>query len=118
MDDPSYSANPSEPKIKKPKVYNERTAVVPLLAGETVQVRGVGNSMVPILLSGQVVTCAPILPDDKLKKNDIVLVKVKSQIFMHKITAIKGDQYQISNNHGYVNGWVTRDKIYGRYVKD
>lgn len=28
-------------------------------------------------------------------------------------TAIEGDRYQISNNHGHINGWTTRTKIYG-----
>lgn len=116
---PAYSASPEQPKKpKKPTIYTERGAVTPLLRGETILIKGIGNSMTPILMSGQVVKCAPIKPDEVLKENDIVLVKVKSQVYMHKITAIKGNQYQISNNHGHVNGWVKRDKIYGRYIKD
>lgn len=115
-----YSFLPSEPKPKKETVYNEKTAVAPLLEGKTVLVKGVGNSMTPILLSGQTVLCEPITPDIVLKKGDIVLCKVKGQTFMHKITGIrnKGTMYQISNNHGYVNGWTSRDKIYGRYIKE
>ena len=52
-----------------------------------------------------------------LKKNDIVLCKVKGHIYLHKISAINGNRFQISNNHKHVNGWVSRNCLYGKVVE-
>lgn len=73
-----------------------------------------GNSMTPKIKSGQKVTIKRLTKDEKLKlsKNDIVFCKVKNNIYLHLISAIKGEQIQISNNHGYVNGWTHLDNIY------
>ncbi len=30
--------------------------------------------------------------------------------------AIQGERYQIGNNRGGINGWITRRQIYGRLV--
>lgn len=98
-------------------IYTEKTAVEPLKSGNTVVVRGIGNSMTPKLLSGQLVTVDPVNKMTMLKKGDIVLCKVHGSVFMHLISAIRGDQYQISNNHGHVNGWITRSSIYGIRVR-
>ena len=78
---------------------------------------GFGQSMTPILKSGQPVICKPVTEDTELKKNDIVLCKVKGHIYLHKISAISGNRYQISNNHKHVNGWVSRNCLYGKVVE-
>ena len=58
-----------------------------------------------------------ITPDfDKLEKGDIVLCKVNGNVYLHKITAIKSDQYQISNNKGYVNGWTNSKIFFGKVI--
>lgn len=101
----------------KKTVYTEKGAVKPLLEGKTVDVKGIGNSMTPILKSHQVVTVSPV-DVSTIKKGDIVLCKVKGNVYMHKVTGIrkrkKDTSFQISNNHGYVNGWTT--KIYGKVI--
>ena len=85
-----------------------------LRKGETCKVVGFGQSMTPILKSGQPVICIPVTQDTKLKKNDIVLCKVKGTYYLHKISVIKnGTTYQISNNHGHVNGTITKSNIFG-----
>lgn len=84
-----------------------------LLNGETCIVTGYGNSMTPILKSGESVIVEPITESTVLKKNDIVLCKVKGHYYLHKISAIKGKSYQISNNHGHVNGTVGIGCIFG-----
>ncbi len=43
----------------------------------------------------------------------MVPAKVKGRHYLHLGSAIGGDRIQISNNHGYVNGWTYRNKIYG-----
>ena len=86
--------------------------------GEVCKVVGFGQSMTPILRSGQPVICKPVTEETELKKNDIVLCKVKGKYYLHKISAIKnGVSYQISNNHGHVYGTIGRRSIYGVVVE-
>lgn len=89
-----------------------------LQAGETCKVTGYGQSMAPRLKSGQSVIVEPVTAETVLKKRDIVFVKVNGHIYLHLISAIKNNkQFQISNNHKHVNGWVSRSSIYGKVVK-
>jgi len=75
-----------------------------------------GNSMTPKINSGDQVL---IKSSNQLilLVGDIVYVKVKSNYYLHLISAIDGDRYQISNNHGFVNGWVHRNNIFGICIK-
>lgn len=88
-----------------------------LLDGETCKVVGFGQSMVPILKSGQACIVEPVKEDTKLSKNDIVFCKVSGHFYLHKISAIKGNTYQISNNHGHINGTILKKNIYGKVVE-
>jgi hypothetical protein len=75
-----------------------------------------GNSMTPKINSGEEVelkSCEKL----KLYVNDIVYCKVKSNYYLHLLSAIEGERYQISNNHGYVNGWINRKNIFGICVR-
>ncbi len=84
-----------------------------LKVGETVSFRPKGNSMSPKIKSGQLVTVAPT---DEINVGDIVLCKVKGKDYLHLVSAIKDDRYQISNNHGFVNGWIWRPAIFGKVI--
>lgn len=95
------------------KGNENRYTVEHLLAGERVICVGVGNSMTPILKSRQEVVLDPVTPETELHKKDIVLTKVRGNHYLHLIHAIQGDRYLIGNNHGHMNGWVRKDKIYG-----
>lgn len=86
-----------------------------LKAGETIQFRPRGNSMVGLIESGQLVTIIPI--NKPLEKGDIVLCKVNGNEYLHKITAIDGERYQIGNNKGRINGWTNIKFIYGLCTK-
>lgn len=82
--------------------------------GEECIVVGFGQSMTPILKSGQPVKCIPVTDKTELKKNDIVMCKVRGHFYLHKISAIRNNvSFQISNNHGHINGWISRNCIYG-----
>lgn len=86
-----------------------------LKEGETCIIQGFGQSMTPILKSGQPVIAEPVKEDTPLNKGDIVLCKVNGHFYLHKILAVKNSKtYQIGNNHGHVNGWVSRNSIYGK----
>ena len=88
-----------------------------LKEGLICKVIGYGNSMTPILKSGQAVICIPVTDDTELNKHDIVLCKVKGHHYLHMIHAIKNNTYLIGNNHGHMNGTISRNCIYGKVVE-
>lgn len=87
-----------------------------LQTGETIQFKPRGNSMKGKIDSGNLVTVEPI-GDQELKKGDIVLCKVKGHEYLHLIKATKGKQYQIGNNRGRINGWISIKAIFGICTK-
>lgn len=87
-----------------------------LQAGNQVQFRPRGNSMAGKVESGQLVTVVPLgayLP----VKGDIVLCRVGGNEYLHLVKALQGNRYQIGNNRGGINGWVTATQIFGKCVK-
>lgn len=89
--------------------------IAALKDGRTISFRPKGNSMTPLINSGDLVTVSPMIGIPN--KHDIVLCRVKGNDYLHLISAIQGNQYQISNNHGHVNGWISIDKIFGILVR-
>lgn len=81
--------------------------------GETVAFRPHGNSMTPRVKSGQLCTVEPIKDPKRIQEGSVVLCKVRGREFLHLVSARRGEQYQISNNHGHVNGWITINQIFG-----
>jgi hypothetical protein len=73
--------------------------------------------MTPIIKSGQLVTVEPVLDPSGVTVGEAVLCKVRGRIMLHKVTAIRGGQVQISNNHGHVNGWTKVENVFGRLIK-
>lgn len=84
--------------------------------GETVSFRPRGNSMTGKIESGQLCTVAPV-EEEALEKGDIVLCKVNGSEYIHLIKAIQGKRYQIGNNRGRINGWITFGSIYGKLME-
>jgi phage repressor protein C with HTH and peptisase S24 domain len=91
------------------------TYVKLLQEGKTVSFRPHGGSMTPKIESGQLVTVSPDVGE--IKKGDILFCKVKGRMFCHLVSAVQGERYQISNNHGHVNGWIGRNGVYGKVVR-
>jgi hypothetical protein len=87
-----------------------------LQRGETVQFRPRGHSMQGKIASGQLCTVAPVDPAT-LAVGDIVLCKVNGRQYLHLVKAIQGSRFQIGNNRGRINGWVSAGSIYGRCVR-
>ena len=74
-----------------------------------------GNSMTPMIRSGQRIVLSPV-DLSEVRVGDAVLAKVKGRFFVHKVTAIGDDgRFQISNNHGHVNGWTRQ--VFGRVTE-
>jgi hypothetical protein len=86
-----------------------------LALGETVQFRPRGQSMVGKIASGQLCTVAP-LGEHELAVGEIVLCRVGGAQYLHLVKAIQGERFQIGNNRGGINGWVTRRQIFGRLI--
>lgn len=84
--------------------------------GEAVSFRPRGNSMAGKIESGQLCTVTPVDPGT-LRVGDIVLCKVNGREYLHLIKAIQGPRFQIGNNRGRINGWVTAGAIFGKCVR-
>jgi hypothetical protein len=87
-----------------------------LQAGETVQFRPRGHSMKGKIESGQLCTVEPVEPAS-VQVGDIVLCKVNGRQYLHLVKAIQGGRFQIGNNRGRINGWVSANSIYGRCTR-
>lgn len=81
--------------------------------GETIAFRPRGNSMVPLIRSGQLITVAPITKDTTIKEGSIVLCTVNDRQYVHLVKAVQQDRYQIGNNRGLINGWIGYKNLYG-----
>lgn len=91
-----------------------------LKAGETVSFRPRGNSMVGKIESGQLCTVEPVgnkTAGETLEVGDVVLCKVNGSEYLHLIKAIQGPRFQIGNNRGRINGWITAKWIFGRCIR-
>ena len=84
--------------------------------GETVSFRPRGNSMAGKIESGKLCTVTPA-DAAALKVGDIVLCRVRGSEYLHLVKAIQGPRFQIGNNRGRINGWITGSTIYGRCVR-
>lgn len=86
-----------------------------LKQGRAVSFRPRGHSMKGLIDSGQLVTVEPIA-ETPISKGDIVLCRVGKAQYLHLVKAVKGERFQIGNNKGGVNGWISRANIYGRCI--
>jgi phage repressor protein C with HTH and peptisase S24 domain len=84
--------------------------------GESVSFRPRGNSMAGKIESGQLCTVEPV-DTTSLRVGDIVLCKVHGREYIHLVKAIDGQRFQIGNNRGRINGWVSGGSIFGRCVR-
>ena len=87
-------------------------AISDLRSGRTTQVRPHGQSMRGLVESGSLVTLRPC-DASSLKVGDIVLVRVKGNVYLHLVKAREGERLLIGNNRGGLNGWVGPQAVYG-----
>jgi hypothetical protein len=86
-----------------------------LQKGETVSFRPRGHSMKGLIESGQLCTVEP-LGDAPPEAGEIVLCRVRGAEYLHLVKAVQGARFQIGNNRGHINGWVTAHAIFGRCI--
>jgi len=83
--------------------------------GETFITSEKGNSMVPLIKSGQEHKLTPCELDD-VEVGDVVYCKVKGRFYTHLVKAIDPKKgAQIGNNKGNINGWTKA--IYGKVIE-
>lgn len=83
--------------------------------GETFVTSEKGNSMVPLINSGQDHKLAPAKVED-VEVGDIVYCKVSGHYYTHLVKAkdpLKG--VQIGNNKGGISGWTK--SVYGKVIE-
>lgn len=86
-----------------------------LRKGETFVTKEYGNSMTPLIKSGQEHKLSPITLEE-VNVGDIIYCKVKKSIFTHLVKA-KNEKLGvlIGNNHGKINGWTKH--VYGKVIE-
>jgi hypothetical protein len=85
-----------------------------LQAGETFITKEYGNSMVPLINSGQEHRIAPCTWE-LVEIGDIVYCKVKGSFYTHLVKAKDDRGVQIGNNKGGINGWTRQ--VYGKVIE-
>ena len=92
-------------------------AIKKLNDNEIVEIKPRGNSMSGIINSGDRVIIRPPFLNEGFAIGAVVLVKVRGNVYLHLIKSIRNIsgniQYQIGNNRGRINGWVSKGAIYG-----
>lgn len=86
-----------------------------LQSGETFITSEKGNSMVPLIKSGQDHKLAPAKWED-VQPDDIVYCKVKGRFLTHLVKGKNDDKgLLIGNNKGGINGWTKQ--VYGKVIE-
>ncbi len=82
---------------------------------ETFETSKKGNSMIPIIKSGQKHILEPATWED-VEVGDAVYCKVKGDFYTHLVKAINDKRgVQIGNNRGPINGWTKQ--VYGKVIE-
>jgi len=89
-------------------------AIALLQAGEIAKVRPHGGSMTGKVESGSLVTLGPT-PIEPLVVGDVVLCRVKGNVYLHLVKAKQEGRVLIGNNRGGINGWTRT--VYGIVLK-
>ena len=87
-----------------------------LLEGKSVITSEKGNSMTPLIKSGQKHKLEPVKDIKDIKVGDIVYCKCKGKFFTHLVKALDINKgLLIGNNKGGINGWTKQ--VYGKVVE-
>lgn len=83
--------------------------------GETITTSEKGNSMLPLIKSGQQHILTPITWEE-CKEGDIVYCKVKGRFYTHLVKGTNPDKgLLIGSNKGSINGWTKQ--VYGKVTE-
>lgn len=86
-----------------------------LQSGETFITKEKGNSMLPVIASGQPFKLTPLKWGDA-EVGNIVFCKIGRRYYTHKVVAKSGMRgLQIGNMRGRINGWTKQ--VYGKVIE-
>lgn len=110
----------SEKHKKKPPPISDRNwadeYIKELKQGKDVQFRPQGDSMRPLIRSGQLVTVTPRFL--RISEGDVVLCTVNKNQYLHRVNRIiQHFEFEIGNMKGFINGTCHRLNIYGKVIK-
>jgi TatD DNase family protein len=91
-------------------------AIRALARGETITIRPRGRSMRGRVEDGQAVLLEP-LRGRTPAVDDVVLVRVAGNVFLHRVVEVSKGRFLIGNNIGGINGWTDAARIYGLAVE-
>ncbi len=75
-----------------------------------------GNSMVPLIYSGQEHELSPVNNWEDIEVGDIIYCKVHGRFFTHLVKSKNQEKgLQIGNNKGHINGWTKQ--VFGKVTK-
>ena len=86
------------------------------------QFRGGGNSLAPRIRSGECCKYQPVSTHEDVKEKDIVFCQIKGRYWGHMVkkkTFVGGEkeyEYTISNIHGWENGTIGLEHVYGKAI--
>lgn len=87
-----------------------------LQEGKSITTSEKGNSMIPLIHSGQKHVLSPMSNWEECQIGDIVFCRVHGRLFTHLVKAKNNERgLQIGNNHGYINGWTKT--VYGKVTE-
>jgi phage repressor protein C with HTH and peptisase S24 domain len=88
-----------------------------LKKGNSVSFRPKGNSMQPLICSGDEIKVVPIKDYSKIKKGSVVFCKVNGNHYVHLVQAVTqkmgGYRFQIGNNKNHTNGTISQNQVFG-----
>ena len=133
----SHEVHPSEEKDwtlgtgswkEELKLRNVRNCIVRdmLKSGRSAQFRSSGNSLFPLVRSGDVSMWEPVSDHDILELGDVVFCQVQDgdRFYAHMIQKIEywkdGSRYWLIGNMAeplVINGWCAAKHIYGRLME-
>ena len=86
-----------------------------LQSGESIVTSEKGNSMVPLIKSGQHHKLSPATWEE-VNVDDLVYCKVNGRLYTHLVKAKDPNKgCQIGNNRGHINGWTKQ--VFGKVVE-
>lgn len=86
-----------------------------LQKGETFVTKERGNSMMPLIKSGQPHKLSPVTIEE-IEVGDIIYCKVKGNFYTHLVKAKDIQRgVLIGNNRGGINGWTKQ--VYGKVIE-
>ena len=91
-------------------------AIKELQLGKIARIRPRGHSMKGKVDDGDEVVLEAIAPAD-IRVGDIVLVRVKGNVFLHLVKAVDPHRVLIGNNRGKINGWASKNAVFGVAVE-